>query len=160
MPYTHPMPVRSFLLTIADGVSYVITGGGEGFIKIWKFDPALSKFDAISTLEGHIRDVTCLLLFGKCWPLLLLLDVISILQVTLYSSFTTKINFIASKWPLRTTLITLYSLEMLLDNPRTCRFALTLTTWHTLNESFALLTMQSRDFFGLDQVIELSGCGR
>ena len=52
-------------MTVADGVTYIITGGGEGVIKIWKFDQPSSKFEVISTLEGHIRDVTCLHLFGK-----------------------------------------------------------------------------------------------
>ena len=55
-------------MTVADGVTYIITGGGEGVIKIWKFDQPSSKFEVISTLEGHIRDVTCLHLFGKNTP--------------------------------------------------------------------------------------------
>ena len=58
------MPIRSFLTTIADGITYVITGGGEGLIKIWKFDQPSGQFEVLSTLEGHIRDVTCLYLFG------------------------------------------------------------------------------------------------
>ena len=64
-PYTHPLPVRAFLLTVVDGVTYTITGGGEGVIKIWKFDQPTNKFEVCSTLEGHIRDVTCLLLIGN-----------------------------------------------------------------------------------------------
>ena len=64
LPYTHPMPIRSFLTTVADGITYVITGGGEGLIKIWKFDQPSGQFEVLSTLEGHIRDVTCLYLFG------------------------------------------------------------------------------------------------
>jgi WD40 repeat protein len=59
-------------VTEADGVMYVITGGGEGLVRIWKFDRASSKFEMISTLEGHIREVTCLYLHGesccaRCW---------------------------------------------------------------------------------------------
>ena len=59
------MSIRSFLVTIADGVTYIITGGGEGRIRIWKYDVAGSKFDMLSVLEGHIREVTCLYLHGK-----------------------------------------------------------------------------------------------
>jgi WD40 repeat protein len=43
---------------------YTITAGGEGIIKIWKFDQANTSFEIISTLEGHLRDITCLVLVG------------------------------------------------------------------------------------------------
>ena len=66
MPYAHPQSIRAFLVTEAEGVMYVISGGGEGVIRIWKFDRATSKFDLISTLEGHTREVTCLYLHGTC----------------------------------------------------------------------------------------------
>ena len=63
LPYAHPQSIRSFLVTEAEGITYVISGGGEGQIRIWKFDQANSKFDLLSTLEGHTREVTCLYLF-------------------------------------------------------------------------------------------------
>jgi WD40 repeat protein len=47
------------------GVNYVITGGGEGQIRIWRFDPTASKFELLSSFDGHIREVTCLYLQGE-----------------------------------------------------------------------------------------------
>ena len=66
MPYTSPLgDIRSFLITAVEGVTYLITAGGEGVIRTWKFDTAAGKFEPLTVLEGHFRAVTCLLLNGK-----------------------------------------------------------------------------------------------
>jgi WD40 repeat protein len=57
------------VIAVVDGNSYVITGGDEGLIKVWKFDAAGKKFDLMSTLEGHTRGVTCLYLHGNLFLL-------------------------------------------------------------------------------------------
>eukprot|EP01031_Cornospumella_fuschlensis_P029808 gene29808-35989_t len=63
MPYTSPLgDIRSFLITAVEGVTYLITAGGEGVIRTWKFDTAAGKFEPLTVLEGHFRAVTCLLL--------------------------------------------------------------------------------------------------
>ena len=50
-----------------DGVTFVITAGGEGLIRTWRFDAAQGAFEQIMVLEGHIRAVTCVLLNGEHW---------------------------------------------------------------------------------------------
>lgn len=66
MPFTHPFgEIRSFALLFHDAAKFIVTGGGEGLVRTWKFDPATNKFEAISTLEGHVRAVTSVLLHGK-----------------------------------------------------------------------------------------------
>jgi len=64
-PYTHPQKIRTFITTKLGGVLYVITGGGEGNIRTWRFDEAKNSFEPISLLEGHIREVTGLLLVSE-----------------------------------------------------------------------------------------------
>ena len=66
MPYTHAFgPIRSFTAAVAaDGVMYVITGGGEGHVRTWRLYAA-GKFEPLALLEGHVRAVTCLLLNGE-----------------------------------------------------------------------------------------------
>lgn len=65
-PYTHPFgEIRSFSIAVLDGVTFVITAGGEGLIRTWRFDAAKGAFEQIMVLEGHIRSVTCVLLNGK-----------------------------------------------------------------------------------------------
>jgi hypoxanthine-guanine phosphoribosyltransferase len=49
---------------VLDGVTFVITAGGEGLIRTWRFDAAKAAFEQIMVLEGHIRAVTCVLLNG------------------------------------------------------------------------------------------------
>lgn len=72
-PYTHPFgEIRSFAITVLDGVTFVITAGGEGLIRTWRFDAAKGGFEQIMVLEGHIRAVTCVLLNGECFFLFLL----------------------------------------------------------------------------------------
>lgn len=64
-PYTHPFgEVRSFTITVIEGVTFFITAGGEGLIRTWRFDAAKGAFEQIMILEGHIRAVTCILLNG------------------------------------------------------------------------------------------------
>ncbi len=63
-PYTHSSQVRSFKVVMADGQTYVVSAGADCFIRTWRYNPSMSKFDLISTMEGHIRAVTCLLLQG------------------------------------------------------------------------------------------------
>lgn len=64
-PYTHPFgEIRSFSIAVLDGVTYVITAGGEGLIRTWRFDAAKGAFEQIMVLEGHLRAVTCVLLNG------------------------------------------------------------------------------------------------
>ena len=48
-----------------DGVTFVITAGGEGLIRTWRFDASKGGFEQIMVLEGHIRAVTTVLLNGK-----------------------------------------------------------------------------------------------
>lgn len=63
MPYTSPFgEIRSFTVAVTEGGMYLITGGGEGIIRTWKFDPAQNKFEVLTTLEGHLRAVTSLLM--------------------------------------------------------------------------------------------------
>lgn len=66
-PYTHSMP--GFLpfhieCTPNDGSIYVVSGGGEGLIRTWKYDSMGTKFDQIAVLEGHIRGILCMVLVG------------------------------------------------------------------------------------------------
>lgn len=62
MPYTHPMEVTKFATAVVANVVYLVTGGGEGIIRVWRYDTAARAFAAIATMEGHIRAVTCLLM--------------------------------------------------------------------------------------------------
>ena len=65
-PYTHPFgEIRSFSIAVMDGVTFVITAGGEGLIRTWRFDSAKGVFEQIMVLEGHIRAVTSVLLHGN-----------------------------------------------------------------------------------------------
>lgn len=61
-PFTSATEVRSFTTIINSGVLYVITGGGDGNIRIWKFDEASSAFQEVACLEGHVRAVSSLLI--------------------------------------------------------------------------------------------------
>lgn len=65
MPYTHSFgDVRSFKVTMVNNIIFLITSGGDGLIRTWRFDPAQNQFEQIAVLEGHIRAVTCILLQG------------------------------------------------------------------------------------------------
>jgi len=65
IPYSHSFgEIRSFTIAMIENVSFVISGGAEGLIKIWRYDATSSRFEQLSVLEGHIRAVTCLLLNG------------------------------------------------------------------------------------------------
>eukprot|EP01041_Mallomonas_annulata_P007239 gene7239-14770_t len=80
-PYTHPSQIRSFCTAINEGELYLITAGGEGIIRTWKFNQTLSAFESLAILEGHIRAVTSLVLIGahlwsgsvdrsiRCWDI-------------------------------------------------------------------------------------------
>jgi WD40 repeat protein len=59
-PYTHSQQVRSFIIAKIDGQMFVMTGGGEGTIRFWKFDPISTTFKLLKSLEGHLRDITAL----------------------------------------------------------------------------------------------------
>jgi hypothetical protein len=65
MPYTHSFgPIRSFTVAISDGMTYVVTSGGDGNIRTWRHDVSTGKFEHLALLEGHVRAVTSLLLYG------------------------------------------------------------------------------------------------
>eukprot|EP00607_Mallomonas_marina_P002352 CAMPEP_0182425288 /NCGR_PEP_ID=MMETSP1167-20130531/11656_1 /TAXON_ID=2988 /ORGANISM="Mallomonas Sp, Strain CCMP3275" /LENGTH=402 /DNA_ID=CAMNT_0024605825 /DNA_START=127 /DNA_END=1335 /DNA_ORIENTATION=+ len=63
-PYTHPASVRTFCVAVNEGELYLITAGGEGIIRTWKFNSVAGTFEALAVLEGHIRGVTSLVLIG------------------------------------------------------------------------------------------------
>lgn len=65
VPYTHPMPVKTFVCGIVGGHFTVLTAGAEGLIREWKLDEAQRTFVHFAILEGHTREVTCLLLQGS-----------------------------------------------------------------------------------------------
>lgn len=52
-------------MKVINGVPVVITAGGSGIIRIWRFDATQNKFEVIAKLEGHFREVTSLLLQGE-----------------------------------------------------------------------------------------------
>lgn len=52
-------------MKMINDVPYVITAGGDGVIRTWRYDGAQSKFELVTSLEGHFRPVTCMLLLGK-----------------------------------------------------------------------------------------------
>lgn len=52
------------MIVVIDNTSIIVTAGGEGLIKTWRYDSNSSRFESLSVLEGHIRSVTCLLLHG------------------------------------------------------------------------------------------------
>ena len=57
--------MRSFKVAIADGVTYVVTAGGEGTIRTWRYDNSNAQFEHVALMEGHTRAVTCILLCGE-----------------------------------------------------------------------------------------------
>eukprot|EP00599_Poterioochromonas_sp_BG-1_P004844 CAMPEP_0173141580 /NCGR_PEP_ID=MMETSP1105-20130129/5586_1 /TAXON_ID=2985 /ORGANISM="Ochromonas sp., Strain BG-1" /LENGTH=299 /DNA_ID=CAMNT_0014054825 /DNA_START=398 /DNA_END=1294 /DNA_ORIENTATION=+ len=66
MPYTHPFgEIRSFALFFHETAKVIVTGGGEGLVRAWKFDPATNKFELLSVFEGHVRAVTSVLLHDQ-----------------------------------------------------------------------------------------------
>jgi hypothetical protein len=66
VPFTHSFgDIRNFIIIVVDNASIVVTAGGEGLIKMWRYDSGLSRFEQLGVLEGHIRSVTCLLLNGS-----------------------------------------------------------------------------------------------
>jgi len=63
MPYTHSFgDIRSFKVTMVNNIIFVITAGGEGLIRTWRYDPTQNQFEQVAVLEGHMRAVTCVLL--------------------------------------------------------------------------------------------------
>lgn len=56
MQYSHPSPIVSFTIAVVDGSPLVITAGGEGTIRMWRFSSG--KFELAATLEGHVRGIT------------------------------------------------------------------------------------------------------
>jgi WD40 repeat protein len=64
-PYTHPQEIRSIQVVVNEGVLYVVTGGGEGIILVWRFDAATSTFVQLSRCEGHTRAVMALIMHDK-----------------------------------------------------------------------------------------------
>lgn len=67
MPYTDSMGnITSISIKSTDSGMFVITGGGEGVIRVWKFDVTKLCFELFAApMEGHLRQVTSLLLVGK-----------------------------------------------------------------------------------------------
>lgn len=58
------MEVGYFTTALLNGTLFVITGGGDTTIRIWKFDQAKSSFEQLSVLEGHVRSITSLVVSG------------------------------------------------------------------------------------------------
>jgi hypothetical protein len=79
MPYTHPMPITSFISTIVGTDLFLVTAGGEGTIRTWRFNPTSGSFEHIMLLEGHTRGVTSLVLQGS--------------DVSLDNMFSTQLSF-------------------------------------------------------------------
>lgn len=78
MPYTHSFgEIRSIALLFIDEGNFIVTGGGEGVVRTWKFDPTKNKFEQLNVLEGHVRGVTCVLLNGELPSLLALSSLVS-----------------------------------------------------------------------------------
>ncbi len=65
-PYTHPFEVRSFTSIVNGEELYVITAGGEGAIRTWKFVQETQSFLHIGSFEGHIRAVSAVVICGMC----------------------------------------------------------------------------------------------
>ncbi len=65
LPLAHSQPVRKFSLMEIAGSIFVFSGGLEGVIRLWRFDPATSSFAQFGRLEGHVRGINTLLLNGK-----------------------------------------------------------------------------------------------
>lgn len=61
-PFTHSQLIRCFKVFVTTGFTYLISGGAEGNIRIWKQDPTTRQFGYMSLLEGHTRAVNTLLL--------------------------------------------------------------------------------------------------
>lgn len=65
LPFTHPETCRTFLVEKFSNEIYIFTGGMEGMIHVWCFNPATSSVNHAFNLEGHIREVSCLALQGN-----------------------------------------------------------------------------------------------
>jgi WD40 repeat protein len=66
MPYTHSFgEIRSIALLFMEAEKFIVTGGGEGMIRTWKFDAVTNKFAQLAVLEGHLRGITSVLLHGQ-----------------------------------------------------------------------------------------------
>jgi hypothetical protein len=51
LPYTHPMKIRNFATTRFQGSFFVITGGGEGAIRIWRYDDGTFSLSAVVVVQ-------------------------------------------------------------------------------------------------------------
>eukprot|EP00941_MAST-03F_sp_MAST-3F-sp1_P003961 g3961.t1 len=58
-PFSHPNKVTALTALMDKGL--VISAGREGLIRVWRFDGTSSKFVHHCSLEGHVRNVTSLL---------------------------------------------------------------------------------------------------
>ncbi len=87
IPYTHPIEVGFFTTALADGVLYVITGGGDATIRTWKYNQAKSTFEHLVLLEGHVRGITALIVCGRFLLIIVVITTVTIAKVvTIYSS--------------------------------------------------------------------------
>ena len=64
-PYTHPQEIRSIQMVVNEGVLYVVTGGGEGIILVWKFDGTTNTFSQLFRLERHTRAIMALVMHNQ-----------------------------------------------------------------------------------------------
>ena len=65
LPYTHPQSVKSFKVAQSNNEAFLITAGGEGNIRIWKYEAARNGFEHQMLLEGHVRAINCMALVDK-----------------------------------------------------------------------------------------------
>ena len=56
--------MRALVSAMLDGVFNLLIGGGEGQIKVWRYDNASSSFGYQGALEGHTRGITALMVHG------------------------------------------------------------------------------------------------
>lgn len=68
LPFTHPQTIRTFIANKFDADIYIVTAGLEGMIHVWCFSPSNSSVNHMFGLEGHVREVTSLVLQGRSLP--------------------------------------------------------------------------------------------
>lgn len=64
MPFTHPLQVQSFKVVVSNDATYVVTAGGEGNIRTWRFNQSTGMFEHLSLMEGHFRGVNSIVITG------------------------------------------------------------------------------------------------
>jgi hypothetical protein len=69
LPYTHPQSIRKFIAEPMDEDIYIFTTGLEGMIHMWRFNTVSSLAEYVCAYEGHVREVTSILLKGSIFSL-------------------------------------------------------------------------------------------